>query len=164
MDVSRVGGGRRLQVVLALIRAANAARRRARTFAHERSAETAAEDKLESLLGTSQRLAVYGSLAPGRQNHHIVAPLGGTWTEGVVEGDLATYGWGAAIGFPALRLRPGGPAVAAHVLTSAALRGAWAELDAFEGAEYRRVLVPVWSAAEPRVLLTVANLYEAVAG
>jgi gamma-glutamylcyclotransferase (GGCT)/AIG2-like uncharacterized protein YtfP len=142
-----------------LIDAANAARRTALS-AH---IATDAEAQLDSLFGTGERLAVYGSLAPGQQNHHIVAPLGGTWTEGVVEGDLVTYGWGAAIGFPALYPRTGGPAVAVHVLTSSALRGAWADLDAFEGAEYRRVLVPVWSAtpAGERVLLTVANLYEA---
>jgi gamma-glutamylcyclotransferase (GGCT)/AIG2-like uncharacterized protein YtfP len=144
------------QALMDLIDAANAARRAAHV-------DIEVEAQLDSLFGTGARLAVYGSLAPGRQNHHIIAPLGGTWTEGVVEGDLMTYGWGAAIGFPALYPRTGGPAVAVHVLTSSALRGAWTELDAFEGAEYRRVLVPVWSATavSPRVPLTVANLYEA---
>ncbi len=122
-----------------------------------------AEARLDSLFGTGERLAVYGSLAPGRQNHHIVEPLGGTWTLGVVEGHLAHYGWGAAIGFPALILRPGGRAVTVCVLTSAALRAAWGDLDTFEGPEYRRVLVPVWSTGTraARALLTVANLYEA---
>jgi hypothetical protein len=82
--------------------------------------------------------------------------------DGVVEGDLVTYGWGAAIGYPAVHLRRGGPAVPVLVLTSVALRDRWAELDAFEGAEYRRVLVPVWtSPAGERALITVANLYEA---
>jgi len=53
--------------------------------------------------------------------------------------------------------------VPAALLASDALPRAWAELDAFEGAEYRRVLVPVWStAADDRALLAVANLYEAV--
>jgi gamma-glutamylcyclotransferase (GGCT)/AIG2-like uncharacterized protein YtfP len=139
-----------------LLDAANAARRRSGTAAD-------AEAQLDSLFGTGERLAVYGSLAPGRQNHHIVEPHGGTWTTGVVEGDLLRYGWGAAIGFPALYPRPGGPAVSVHLLTSSALRRTWADLDAFEGAEYRRVLVPVWSAgvASGRVLVTVANLYEA---
>jgi|SRR5918999_3707537 gamma-glutamylcyclotransferase (GGCT)/AIG2-like uncharacterized protein YtfP len=147
------------QALMDLIDAANAARRAALS-AHVASD---AEAQLDSLFGTGARLAVYGSLAPGQQNHHIVAPLGGTWTEGVVEGDLVTYGWGAAIGFPALYPRSGGPAVAVHVLTSRALRRVWTDLDGFEGAEYRRVLVPVWSAtaASGRVLLTVANLYEA---
>lgn len=140
---------------LGLIEVVNAARRRGQVAAD-------AESQLDSLFGTAERLAVYGSLAPGRQNHHIVASLGGTWMEGVVEGDLTTYGWGAAIGYPALRLRPGGPEVPVQVLTADGLPRAWADLDAFEGAEYRRVLVPVWtSAAEGRELLAVANVYEA---
>jgi gamma-glutamylcyclotransferase (GGCT)/AIG2-like uncharacterized protein YtfP len=144
------------RALLELIDAANAARRRSGTAAD-------VETQLDSLFGTGERLAVYGSLAPRQQNHHIVEPLGGTWTVGVVEGDLLKYGWGAAIGFPALYPRPGGAAVGVHVLTSVALRGTWADLDAFEGAEYRRVLVAVWGAAvtSERVLLTVANLYEA---
>jgi gamma-glutamylcyclotransferase (GGCT)/AIG2-like uncharacterized protein YtfP len=149
--------------VIELVEAANAARARTGTLGGARENRSDAEAQLESLFRTAERLAVYGSLAPGRQNHHIVEPLGGTWTEGVVEGDLFRYGWGTAIGFPALRLRPGGPAVPVHVLASPALRTAWEALDAFEGAEYRRVLVPVWSSGgrEPRVLVTVANVYEA---
>jgi gamma-glutamylcyclotransferase (GGCT)/AIG2-like uncharacterized protein YtfP len=149
--------------LMRLIDAANVARYVTRERAAEGGRTTDAEDRLESLFGTSQRLAVYGSLAPGRQNHHIVRPLGGTWTEGVIEGDLASLGRGAATGFLALRLRTGGPAVPAHVLTSPALRDAWPDLDAFEGAEYRRMLVPVWSRADrgARLLLAVANVYEA---
>jgi gamma-glutamylcyclotransferase (GGCT)/AIG2-like uncharacterized protein YtfP len=151
--------------LMELVRSANTARRQTAASGGASGGRTDAEAQLESLFRTGERLAVYGSLAPGRQNHHIVGPLGGTWTEGVVEGDLFRYGWGTAIGFPALRLRPGGPAVPVHVLTSPALRTAWEELDAFEGAEYRRVLVPVWSAADrdARRLVTVANLYEAAA-
>ena len=138
-----------------LLDLANAARRRGEP--------SAAESRLEELFGTGCRLAVYGSLAPGRENHHVVAPLGGTWVTGVVEGDLTRRGWGAALGYLALRPRRGGPAVPAALLTSDVLPRAWAELDAFEGAEYRRVLVPVWStAADDRALLAVANLYEAV--
>jgi gamma-glutamylcyclotransferase (GGCT)/AIG2-like uncharacterized protein YtfP len=145
-----------MQALMDLIEAANAARRQS-------DVATRVEDQLDSLFGTRKRLAVYGSLAPGRQNHHIVEPLGGTWSEGVVEGDLVTYGWGAAVGFRALYPRVGGPAVPVHVLASKKLERTWADLDAFEGAEYRRVLVPVWSApAEGEAtLLTVANVYEA---
>jgi gamma-glutamylcyclotransferase (GGCT)/AIG2-like uncharacterized protein YtfP len=153
---------RGIQALMELVDAANAARRSTRV-AEERSRDIDAEHTLESRFRTSQQLAVYGSLAPGRQNHHIVEPFGGAWTEAVVEGDLVTYGWGAAIGFRALTLRPGGPAVAVHVLTSAALPRAWSDLDAFEGAEYRRMLAPVWATPASRILLTVANLYEAAA-
>ncbi len=138
-----------------LIETANAARRLGRVAPD-------AEAQLDSLFWTGARLAVYGSLAPGRQNHHIVAALGGTWSDGVVEGDLVTYGWGAAIGFPAVYLREGGPEVPVRVLASDALRRAWPELDAFEGVEYCRVLVPVWSdVSRQRQLIAVANLYEA---
>jgi len=138
-----------------LIDAVNSHRRRGLSAAD-------AESQLEAIFGTGARLAVYGSLAPGRENYEVVAPLGGTWVTGIVEGDLMTLGWGAALGYRALRLRHGGPAVPVQVLTSEALRAAWAQLDAFEGTEYRRVLVPVWrSAAGPRALMTVANLYAA---
>jgi gamma-glutamylcyclotransferase (GGCT)/AIG2-like uncharacterized protein YtfP len=147
--------GVQTRALMDLIDIVNAARRRA-------TSESDAESQLDSLFGTSKRLAVYGSLAPGRQNHHIVAPLGGTWIKGVVEGELVTYGWGAAIGYPALHLRVGAPAVPVRVLTSAALPAGWAELDAFEGAEYRRVLAPVWTPSPgERALIAVANVYEA---
>ncbi len=147
--------GVQIRALMELIDMVNAARRRA-------GIEPNAESQLDSLFGTGNRLAVYGSLAPGRQNHHIVAPLGGTWMDGIVEGDLMTYGWGAALGYSALRLHTGGPAVRVQVLTSASLPAAWADLDAFEGAEYRRVLAPVWTSSPgERGLITVANVYEA---
>jgi hypothetical protein len=59
--------------------------------------------------------------------------------------------------------RAGGPTVAVKVLTAPALEAAWPDLDRFEGAEYRRILVPVFSAgeADERRLCTVANLYAA---
>ena len=93
----------------------------------------------------AEHLIVYGSLAPGRPNHGRLASLGGTWEAGWVEGDRYEVGWGSELGFPALHWRPGGPRVAAHLLRSAALRGAWEELDRFEGAAYQRILVPFYS-------------------
>lgn len=89
------------------------------------------------------RLAVYGTLAPGRVNHHLLEPLGGTWRPGVVHGELFDHGWGTTYGYPAIRLGPGGPAVEVWVLESDALGAAWADLDAFEGPGYERVLVEV---------------------
>jgi gamma-glutamylcyclotransferase (GGCT)/AIG2-like uncharacterized protein YtfP len=125
---------------------------------------SAPEQHLEALFQSSQRLAVYGSLAPGRSNHHVVAPLGGEWTAGVVVGDRVATGWGSTLGFPAFIPRAEGPAMAVDVLTSGALPAAWPDLDRFEGAEYERVLVAVFVAASPdRSLYTVANLYAAAA-
>jgi gamma-glutamylcyclotransferase (GGCT)/AIG2-like uncharacterized protein YtfP len=150
--------------LVALIEAANHGRRLSHADGEQQGPALEAEAALEARFGCGDRLAVYGSLAPGRENHHVVAPLGGHWSAGFVEGDLASFGWGSTIGYPALRLRPGGSVVPVHVLVSRRLPAAWSELDAFEGAEYRRVLVPVWEDVAARhAVLTVANLYEAAA-
>ena len=72
-------------------------------------------------------------------------------------------GWGAALGYPGFRPRVGGAAVAVRVLTAPLLATAWPTLDRFEGPEYQRILVPVFSAelSPERRLCTVANLYAA---
>ena len=119
------------------------------------------EATLEQLFHCSHRLAVYGTLAPGRPNHHIVAPLGGEWVAGVVQGELVARGWGATLGYPALLPRGGDDVVGVQVLTTQALTGAWSMLDEFEGTEYRRLLIAVLRNEEGSrpVLLTVANVY-----
>jgi gamma-glutamylcyclotransferase (GGCT)/AIG2-like uncharacterized protein YtfP len=147
-----------------LVAAANAARGRSNVSRQADALDAVdAERRLEALFSIGHTLAVYGTLAPGRPNHHVVAPLGGEWTDGLVEGDLSPTGWGAALGYPAFRSRVGGPAVAVQVLTSASLATAWPALDRFEGREYRRILVPVFrlGPADARQLYTVANLYAA---
>ncbi len=155
MDLSDIAG---------LVEAANAHRWRGRGAASvDGSPAAQAEARLEARFATSRTLAVYGTLAPGQPNHHVVAPLGGEWTAGVVRGDLAPVGWGATLGYPAFRPREGGGAVPVQVLASDGLADAWPDLDRFEGPEYRRILVPVFhaGAADERRLLTVANLYAA---
>jgi gamma-glutamylcyclotransferase (GGCT)/AIG2-like uncharacterized protein YtfP len=150
--------------VTALIAAVNAARGwRVGAPAAGTSSAVIAEQRLEALFSIHRTLAVYGSLAPGRPNHHVVVPLGGTWTHGVVEGDLFAEGWGATLGYNAFRPRVGGTAVAVQVFTSPALVSAWPALDDFEGADYRRILVPVYATGdeEDRVFQTVANIYVA---
>ncbi|THD58109.1 gamma-glutamylcyclotransferase [Phenylobacterium sp.] len=89
------------------------------------------------------RLAVYGSLAPGRSNHGQLAGLAGDWRPGAVRGSLRQAGWGAAQGFPGLVLDPEGAEVGVQVFTSPDLPAHWARLDAFEGEDYRRVAVTV---------------------
>ncbi len=89
------------------------------------------------------RLAVYGSLAPGRSNHHQLSGLRGTWAQGRVRGRLLDQGWSAAQGYPALILDPEGSDVAVQVFTSADLPAHWVRLDAFEGEGYRRVTTKV---------------------
>ena len=92
---------------------------------------------------TDMRLAVYGSLAPGRENHGQLAGLNGRWRRGAVRGHLAPSGWGAALGYPGLTLDPDGPLVEVEIFESADLPAHWARLDAFEGDGYRRAATPV---------------------
>ena len=89
------------------------------------------------------RLATYGTLAPGRQNHGQLAHLPGRWLVGLVRGSLIDAGWGAELGFPALVLDPDGSAIEVSVFESEALVDHWQRLDAFEGPGYRRVTVDV---------------------
>ena len=105
------------------------------------------------------RLAVYGGLAPGKSNHHMLAKHPGTWTRGRVRGDLVNAGWGAAGGFPGLLPRDDGPWVAVQVLESPALASAWPELDEFEGEEYRRTIVPVYAEEPEAHVIFEANIY-----
>ena len=157
-----------LPEVRRLMAAANAARRR--RDASGGAAESdgrRAERRLDDLFGTGHALAVYGTLAPGRPNHHVLAPLGGEWTDGLIEGDLIPLGWGAALGYPGFRPRAGGDAVAVRVLSAPSLATAWPALDRFEGPGYERILVPIFGTepdpgqAGERRLHTVANLYAA---
>lgn len=92
---------------------------------------------------SDMRLAIYGSLAPGRVNHHQLADLRGAWREGTVRGRLIAEGWGAALGYPGLVLDPAGDAVGVFLLESPDLPDHWARLDAFEGDGYRRAVTRV---------------------
>jgi gamma-glutamylcyclotransferase (GGCT)/AIG2-like uncharacterized protein YtfP len=89
------------------------------------------------------RLATYGTLRPGRSNHHQLDGLRGQWSPGSVHGVLVEAGWGATLGYPALVLDPTGPDVAVDVFESVDLLAHWARLDAFEGPGYSRVLTRV---------------------
>jgi gamma-glutamylcyclotransferase (GGCT)/AIG2-like uncharacterized protein YtfP len=89
------------------------------------------------------RLAIYGTLAPGRVNHHQISALAGTWQRGTVRGRLSSSGWGAAAGFPGLILDPLGPSVDVYLFESAELPEHWNRLDEFEGSGYQRVVTTV---------------------
>jgi gamma-glutamylcyclotransferase (GGCT)/AIG2-like uncharacterized protein YtfP len=92
---------------------------------------------------TLERLATYGSLAPGRPNHHPLVGLEGRWLKGHVDGLLVDAGWGASLGYPALVLDPASAAIDVNVFESIALPAHWARLDAFEGPGYQRVVTTV---------------------
>jgi gamma-glutamylcyclotransferase (GGCT)/AIG2-like uncharacterized protein YtfP len=86
------------------------------------------------------RLFVYGTLAPGRANAHVLAPIPGEWEAATVTGTLLPEGWGAAAGYPGIILDGHGGVVAGLLFSSATLAEHWPRLDAFEGGGYQRVL------------------------
>ncbi len=91
------------------------------------------------------RLAIYGTLAPGRSNHDQISMIDGTWFDGTVRGWFSKDGWGATLGFPGLRLNAEGDKVSVQVLESPDLPAHWERLDAFEGEEYTRVTADVYT-------------------
>jgi len=90
----------------------------------------------------TDRLFVYGTLAPGRPNEHILADVPGTWEPATVRGRLLQEGWGAAVGYPGIVLSEAGDEVHGFVFSSEELSAHWNRLDEFEGEGYVRVLVP----------------------
>jgi gamma-glutamylcyclotransferase (GGCT)/AIG2-like uncharacterized protein YtfP len=96
-----------------------------------------------------ERLATYGTLRPGEQNHGQVSGLRGRWFSGSVRGRLLDVGWGAGYGFPGLVLDDTGDSIPVQVLESPDLQAHWDRLDEFEGDEYRRVRVTVATEGGP---------------
>jgi gamma-glutamylcyclotransferase (GGCT)/AIG2-like uncharacterized protein YtfP len=108
-----------------------------------------------------RRLVMYGTLIPGRSNHHMVEPLGGTWREVAARGTLGQSRWNDRDRLPAFVPDDSDPMVPMWLLVSDALPDSWAELDAFEGPTYRRVPINVYdSDGAP---LTDAYVYESLA-
>lgn len=91
----------------------------------------------------THRLFVYGTLAPGRPNEHVLADIPGTWEPATVRGTLHAEGWGAAAGYPGIVLDDAGDEVQGLLFSSGNLAEHWARLDEFEGEGYERVLVVV---------------------
>lgn len=111
----------------------------------------ALEQRIDELLERpSTRLVVYGSLAPGEPNHHIIEHLGGEWMPCEIRGVF-----GAWAGYRTFTWVPDGTSMPALLLTSELLPAAWPSLDDFEGDAYRRILLPV--EVEGRGI--VANVY-----
>ena len=73
----------------------------------------------------------------------MLADVPGSWQPAQVNGTLIPHGWGAALGYPVIRLGPGAGAVEGFLFTSDALDEHWGRLDVFEGDGYERVLTEV---------------------
>ena len=90
-----------------------------------------------------ERLFVYGTLAPGRPNEHVLSEVEGSWEAASVTGSLRQEGWGAAMGYPGIDLDEHGDEVQGFLFSSEKLSDHWAKLDALEGKSYKRVLTAV---------------------
>jgi gamma-glutamylcyclotransferase (GGCT)/AIG2-like uncharacterized protein YtfP len=86
----------------------------------------------------THRLFVYGTLAPGRSNAHVLADVAGQWEPATATGTLVPEA-----GYPGLILDERGGAVAGFLFSSETLAEHWPRLDAFEGDGYVRVLTGV---------------------
>ena len=118
-----------------------------------------AEHVFDLLFPSNRTLAVYGSLMPGKENHHVMEGISGSWEPGTVRGYLHDNGWGAGMGYPSMVWDPSGEEIPVQVLVSADLPDNWDRLDYFEGEDYLRILAPVYKAGEVR---WVANIYHSV--
>ena len=83
--------------------------------------------------GPEIRLATYGTLAPGRQNHGQLSCLLGRWLVGHVRGSLVMAGWGAKLRYPGLILDPDGAPTEVFVFESQALPQHWHRLERVRG-------------------------------
>lgn len=125
-------------------------------------------------MATTETLFVYGTLAPGKPNHHVLADIPGTWQVATLHGELVAKGWGAKLGSPAIIPAPSviltspnmlpskaaasiqrtdAPWVSGVAFSSSELHQHWPMLDAFEGAAYARLLVAI-TLIEPQTVIS----------
>ena len=106
---------------------------------------------LNTLFGHPEcKLVVYGTLAPGKVNHHIISEIPGSWKDCIVNGHVDE-----ANGLPYFSWEPRGPSLKAQLFTSSVLPSMWKEIDNFEGPSYQRILIPVKIIDE----IDIANIY-----
>lgn len=97
-----------------------------------------------SSISPDRALAIYGTLAPGRSNHHVVADIEGDWIDVAIRGHRFTARWRDSPGYPGFRPDPEGPIVEALVLASDEMSAHWDRLDHFEGPGYQRIEIEVF--------------------
>ncbi len=89
-------------------------------------------------------LAVYGTLAPGEENHFVLLGIDGHWVEGVIRRYRFEATWGDAEGYPAFVPVADGNHIPVKVFVSDELGSHWRRIDDFEGPGYRRTVVDVF--------------------
>lgn len=90
------------------------------------------------------RLFVYGTLCPNRENAHILGEIGGDWQSATVRGTVHILDWGPDQGLPAIVLNDLDPVVDGYLFSTEKLAQNWQMLDDFEGEQYQRIEVQVY--------------------
>jgi gamma-glutamylcyclotransferase (GGCT)/AIG2-like uncharacterized protein YtfP len=84
-----------------------------------------------------ERLVIYGTLAPGRENHGAIADLRGSCHDCTVHGRIDEVD-----GLPYFTWAPAADSLGVKLFYSHDLPGKWCDLDRFEGSGYKRRLIP----------------------
>lgn len=90
-----------------------------------------------------ERLFVYGTLAPGEKNFHLVENVDGHWQSATCFGRIFTQTQGAHVGLPCFEPTNDGERVEGKILSSTELVHYWSMLDEFEGELYQRRIIPI---------------------
>ncbi len=98
-------------------------------------------------MNANHRLAIYGTLAPGKANHGELSGLTGTWSKGTVRGTLVSARKPPHTGLSGLVLDPTSGQIEVDVFQSVDLPDHWSRLDTFEGSEFERVTTRVHTQA-----------------
>lgn len=88
-----------------------------------------------------ERLFVYGTLAPGEKNHHLLDGITGTWELASCIGRIFTQTRGAHVGLPCFEPTVDGKMFSGKIFSSSELNTVWNTLDEFEGELYERRLI-----------------------
>lgn len=98
----------------------------------------------------STYLAVYGTLAPGQPNEHLLKDILGDWNDGEVDGNIIMEE-----GLPYFEWVLGSK-IAVKIFHSQELPKHFEKIDKFEGRSYARIWVPIRANGS----LNVVNIYE----
>jgi len=89
-------------------------------------------------------LVVYGSLAPGEANHHVISHIKGIWLKAFIKGKIIDNGWSTRTGYPEFQrtFDSGSNTIEVLAFMSEELDNYWEDIDAFEGTElYNRTRI-----------------------
>lgn len=104
-------------------------------------------------------LFVYGTLAPGEENAHIMDGMVGEWHCAFVRGTRYDTGWGTHKKHPGFMPDENAAPIKGLVFISNDLPAHWTRLDKFEGENYQRV--PIKAVMDNGEIIE-AQIYRAV--